>query len=70
LSLPRRVEIACASLRTNLAIRELAAVFSLSRAQAHRIVSDLVARLATMVASPTLTDRRGSWSSMAPSYRP
>lgn len=61
LSLQRRVEIACASLRTNLTIRELAAVFSLSRAQAHRIVSDIVARLATMVASPTLTDRRWSW---------
>jgi hypothetical protein len=52
--------IGCTSLRTNLTIRELAAVFGISRAQAHRIVVDIVTRIAAHLAA-TDTDRRWSW---------
>lgn len=62
LPLDQRVVIACTSLRTNLTIRELAAVFGISRAQAHRIVTDIVQRIAALVAStPSARDRRHSW---------
>lgn len=62
LSLDRRVVITCTSLRTNLTVRELAAVFGISRAQAHRIVCDIVARMAAL-ALPVLADldRRYAW---------
>lgn len=60
-SLEQRVVIACTSLRTNLTIRELAAVFRISRAQAHRIVSDVVERVAALLAAPVNSDRRFSW---------
>jgi len=62
LSLERRVVIACTSLRTNLTVRELAAVFHISSAQAHRIVTDIVERVAALVASTSRPlDRRRSW---------
>lgn len=62
LSLPQRIVIACTSLRTNLTVRELAAVFAISPAQAHRIVADIVQRLAALAAStPVPLDRRYSW---------
>ena len=58
-SLRRRVFIVCFALRTNLTLRELAAVFSISRSQAHRIVTDLVPRLAALLTIDF--DRRRSW---------
>jgi hypothetical protein len=62
LSLQQRVVIACTSLRTNLTMRELAAVFAILRAQAHRNVADMVQRIAAMVASMRAPlDRRCSW---------
>jgi DDE family transposase len=56
----RRVELACTALRTNLTIRELGAVFGISKSQAHRIVADLVSRLAAIL-RPVPRDRRWSW---------
>jgi hypothetical protein len=62
LSLERRVVIACTSLRTNLTVRELAAVFQVSPAQAHRIVTGIVQRIAALAAStPVPLDRRHGW---------
>jgi len=40
-SLAQRVLLACAALRTNLTIRELAACFAISKSAAHRIVSTM-----------------------------
>jgi hypothetical protein len=42
------VLVACASLRTNLTLRELAAIFSISTSQTHRIIANLVPRLAAL----------------------
>lgn len=54
--------IACTSLRTNITVRELAAVFAISRAQAQRIVTDIVRRIAALVAwLRGELDRRYSW---------
>ena len=61
LSLERRVAIGCASLRTNLTVRELGAVFAISRAQAHRIVTDIVGRIARLAQQEVRHDRRWSW---------
>ena len=61
LSLERRVAIGCASLRTNLTVRELAEVFTISRSMAHRIVADITTRLAHLLARATHCDRRRSW---------
>lgn len=61
LPLERRVEIGCTSLRTNLTVRELAAVFAISRAQTHRIVVDIVTRLAALLHDRVDLDRRWSW---------
>jgi hypothetical protein len=44
LSLSRRIMIGVTSLRTNVTVRELAALFAISRSQAHRVVADIVAR--------------------------
>ncbi|HUP08452.1 MAG TPA: helix-turn-helix domain-containing protein, partial [Caldimonas sp.] len=59
-SLRRRILIACAALRTNLTIRELAAVARLSKSAVHRIIATLTPRLAALDAAPP-TDRRESW---------
>jgi hypothetical protein len=61
LPLEHRVVIGCTSLRTNLTMRELAAVFAISPAQAHRIVTDIVQRLSAVLAASVRTDRRRSW---------
>lgn len=62
LPLERRVLVACTSLRTNLTVRELAAVFDISPTQAHRILTDIVRRLAAFViAAPPDLDRRHTW---------
>lgn len=52
--------IACAALRTNLTMRELAAVFRISKSSAHRIVATLPPELAA-IGSETTHDRRVSW---------
>jgi hypothetical protein len=61
LSLERRVLITCTSLRTNVTVRELAAMFEISRSQAYRIVADLTERIAGLLARPADADRRWSW---------
>jgi hypothetical protein len=60
-SLGHRVLIACAALRTNLTIRELAASFDLSKSAAHRIISTMIPRLAALVGGGHISDRRASW---------
>lgn len=57
----RRVLLACAALRTNLTVRELAATFAVSKSSAHRIVSTMTARIAALAQEPTRTDRRDAW---------
>jgi hypothetical protein len=51
----------CTSLRTNLTMRELAAVYATSKSQIHRVIADLVPRLARLLASTIDSDRRWSW---------
>ena len=58
-SLQQRAIIVCIALRTNLTIRELAALFAISKSQVHRILVDLVPRLAALLA--VNVDRRASW---------
>lgn len=60
-SLERRLTLVCTSLRTNLTLRELAAVFDISKSQVHRIVADLVPRLAALLPSRIDPDHRWSW---------
>jgi hypothetical protein len=59
--LRRRVLIACAALRTNLTIRELAASFAISKSMAHRIVATLTPALAARFDHVRPQDRRESW---------
>jgi len=59
--LAQRVLIACAALRTNLTIRELAACFGVSKSSAHRILAKLVSRLAALAIRDNIRDRRASW---------
>jgi hypothetical protein len=56
-----RVLIACVALRTNLTIRELAAVFQISKSTAHRIVATITPKLAALVRESLCRDRRWSW---------
>lgn len=58
-SLHHRLHVVCFALRTNLTIRELAAVFAISRSQVHRFLVDLVPRLAALLTIDL--DRRRSW---------
>lgn len=60
-SLERRLRVVCTSLRTNLTMRELAAMFAIAKSQIHRIIHDLVPRLAGLLASTIDADRRWSW---------
>jgi hypothetical protein len=60
-SLARRIVIACTALRTNLTVRELAAVFAISKSQAHRIVADLTPRVASLMGAAVDRDRRATW---------
>ncbi|HET7372099.1 MAG TPA: transposase family protein [Gemmatimonadaceae bacterium] len=57
----RRVLIACAALRSNLTIRELAASFGISKSAVHRIVATVVPQLASLASADSLRDRRRSW---------
>jgi len=61
LSVEHRGVIACASLRTNPTLRERAAVFEVSRSQVHRIVLDLIPRIAALSEHAAAPDRRWSW---------
>lgn len=61
LPLGRRVLVTCVALRTNLTVRELAAVFAISKSQAHRILADLTPRLAALLDQTVIWDRRWSW---------
>ncbi len=61
MSLERRIAVGCTSLRTNLTVRELAAVYAISRSQAHRILVDITRRLADLFAPTVDRDRRWSW---------
>ena len=56
----RRVLLACAALRTNLTIRELAATFDISRSAAHRIIATMTPQIAALGSEPGLRDRRES----------
>lgn len=57
----QRVLIACAALRTNLTIRELAASFTISRSAVHRIVRAMTPLLAALARDTRPHDRRESW---------
>src|SRR5215467_12861751 len=59
-SLRRRILITCVALRTNLTVRELAAIFQVSKSTAHRIVSTLTPRLAAL-SGEVVIDRRAAW---------
>jgi hypothetical protein len=58
-SLIHRVLLTCVALRSNLTLRELAAVAGIPRSTVHRIVSSLTPRLAATMT--TLHDRRAAW---------
>ncbi|HTS31408.1 MAG TPA: transposase, partial [Bryobacteraceae bacterium] len=53
--------IACTALRTNLTIRELGALFRVSKSQVHRILGNLIPRLAHLLGLTVVRDRRWSW---------
>jgi hypothetical protein len=59
--LRRRVLVTCVALRTNLTVRELAAVFAISKSQTHRIVADLTPRLAALLDRSVIWNQRWSW---------
>lgn len=59
--LRQRVLVACLALRTNLTVREIAAVFAISKSQAHRILADVTRRLAALLHSTVDRDLRWSW---------
>lgn len=60
-SLEHRILITCAALRTNLTVRELAAVFTISKSTAHRIIGKMTAKLAALADEDCPQDRRESW---------
>lgn len=60
--LPARIVLCCAALRTNLTVRQLAAVFGISKSQAHRVIADLTPRLAGLLDGTVDDDRRWSWT--------
>lgn len=59
--LRQRAIVACVSLRSNLTVRELAAVASISKSQVQRIIADLVPRLAAIFEQTPRGDRRRTW---------
>ncbi len=63
-ALPLRTRtILCAvALRTNLTIRQIAAIFGISKSQAHRVIADLTGRLAALLPATIDTDRRWAWT--------
>jgi Transposase DDE domain/Helix-turn-helix of DDE superfamily endonuclease len=61
IALASRVRVACAHLRTNLTLRELATVFSISKSQVHRILVDLVPRIAALLDTSARCTKRTTW---------
>jgi len=55
-----RVAVTCAALRTNLTMRELAAITGLSKSSVHRILAAMTPHLARILGDPP-RDRRWSW---------
>ncbi|AXV10305.1 Putative transposase for insertion sequence element IS112 (plasmid) [Euzebya pacifica] len=62
LPLPARIVLTAAALRTNLTVRQIAAVFDIPKSQAHRIITDLTPKLAGLLPSTIDGDRRWSWT--------
>ncbi|CAN5120209.1 hypothetical protein BH23ACT9_BH23ACT9_15400 [soil metagenome] len=62
LPLPDRIVVFGAALRTNLTVRQIAAVFDISKSQAHRIIADLTPQLAGLLDGTVDEDRRWSWT--------
>jgi hypothetical protein len=60
-SLRQRLLVVCTSLRTNLTVRELGAVFAMSKSQAHRILVAITPRLAALLGRTVDRDLRWSW---------
>lgn len=60
-SLRRRALIVCTALRTNLTMREIGAIFGISKSRAHRIISSLTSNLAELFNERQELDRRSSW---------
>jgi hypothetical protein len=65
----RRLLMACSALRTNLTVRELAAVVGLSKSTVHRIVAALTPGLAALGRPPADRDRRGCSGPSHPVFR-
>jgi len=59
-SVVQRVLLTCVALRTNLTVRELAALARISKSTAHRTIATMKRRLAACTTSP-LHDHRFSW---------
>jgi len=57
----QRILITCAALRTNVTVRELAAMFGLSKSSAHRILATTTCLLAEIEAPSNVKSRRWSW---------
>ena len=53
--------VAAVALRTNLTVRELAAIFAISKSQAHRILANLIPRLGALLHHTVIWSRRWSW---------
>jgi hypothetical protein len=62
LPLPERLRLAMVALRTNLTVRQLAAVFAISTSQVHRIIDRHTRLLATRFATSVDLDLRWSWT--------
>ena len=60
--------IACTALRTNLTIRELGALFLASKSQVHRILGNLIPRLAHL-SGPERPGRAGDAQAPRPAFR-
>ena len=62
LPLQERLLLTAVALRTNLTVRQLAAVFDVSKSQAHRVVDRHTRLLATLLPLAVDLDRRWSWT--------
>lgn len=62
MALPDRIVVCCAALRTNMTVRQIAAVFGISKSQTHRIIADLTPQLAGLLDNTVDRDMRWSWT--------
>ncbi len=60
-SLRRRLLLVCLALRTNLTMRELAALLAVSKSHVHRVIADLTPRIAAFFHDAKAHERRSSW---------